>query len=88
MIGDPKKVALGIVAKLQPKDGPSSSPPDMDDGGGEKESIAQELIHAVHAGDAAAVVGAFEALFQCMEKEPHDEYSHGDEEEDEAGMEE
>jgi hypothetical protein len=87
MIGDPKKVAIGIIAKLHTKDGDEAPPQDMDDHGGEKNAIAQELIHCVHAGDAAGVVEAFEALFQCLEQEPHDEYSHGNEEEDESGME-
>lgn len=79
MIGDPKKVALGIIAKLHPKDGAGDPPQDMEDHGGEKQAIAQELIHAVHGGDAGAVVDAFEALFHAMEMEPHEEVDHAEE---------
>lgn len=81
MIGDPKKVAIGIVAKLHPKDGDGSPPPvEMEDHEGEKHAIAQEFIHAVHSGDAGAVAEAFQAMFECMEREPHEEADHAEEE--------
>lgn len=75
-------MAVGIIAKLHPpKDGEDGSPSvETEDHEGEKHAIAQELIHAVHSGDAAGVVSAFEGLFQCMEESPH--------EEDDGGMEE
>jgi hypothetical protein len=78
MIGDPKKVAVGIIAKLHPKEDADEPAMDdgVDDGMAEKHSIAQELIHAVHAGDAGAVVDAFEAMFQACDKEPHEEGPH------------
>lgn len=65
IFGDPKEMAKAIV-------GGKSEEPEVDG----KEAAAQELIDAVKAQDAAAVVVAFRALFDLLEVEPHEEYEN------------
>lgn len=67
IIGDPKAMAQAIV-------GSKPEEPEADG----KTAAAEELIGAVKAGDAAAVVVAFKAMFDLLEVEPHEEYDESE----------
>ena len=83
---DPKSPVAAILMKLKAKDGggssagPGDEPDDgSDDGQQGMLSAAQDLITAVHAGDAQGVVDALTSAVQMV-----DDQGGGDEEEGEG----
>lgn len=66
----PKLPDLAImIGKVKGK-GSKESEPDKDEGEStDKEGLAQDLIDAVKAGDAGAVLDAFEALAMACKEE-------------------
>lgn len=62
MMGDRKKTLMQIMGP-DPNEGGEKSPSDL-------ESIAQDLISAVEAKDAAGVAAAFKAAFACCGDNP------------------
>ncbi len=72
-----------IMLKLgKKKDGePGAGPPEGGDDGDGAHGLhmaAQQLIHAIHAGDEVAVVHAFSAMFDMLESMPHEEAGDGE----------
>lgn len=85
MIDEKKTVAL-ILAQLSPNAEVEIEiePKDEESEGDQLEAVAEELIAAVHAGDAAAVAEALRAAFAVCDAEPHVEGEHVNEEGEEA----
>lgn len=68
--------AISEILGARPKDyvqGPDGSP---GDGAEALHAIAEELIEAIHAKDAAGVASCLKAAFQECESEPHEEGPH------------
>lgn len=72
----PEKMRGMVVAQVGPKGEMKEEPQEPDYA---MEAVAEDLIRAVHAKDARAVVMALEAAFAIQEVRPHEEYEHEDE---------
>jgi hypothetical protein len=81
---DPKKIAIAILGKGAR---PASQPVDELEGEGEDDEgtmVAETLIDAVKAGDSAAVMSAFEALYDHCAMKRAGESDESDEEYEEG----
>ncbi len=72
MMGDKKRAIAAIL-------GPHPSEQKEDDGPDASHAVAEELIEALHAKDAAGVVSALRALFDEFDSQPHAEGPHTNE---------
>jgi hypothetical protein len=78
IIGGDKKKTAGLVVDFMKGPAPKEEP-EMSEGDASseaKKAIAEDLISAVEAKDAAGVVAAMEAMFAEMEAAPHEEAEH------------
>ena len=73
------KAGGGVRTQLEEDDMPKE--PNGNEG---LESCAHDLISSIHAKDAHGVVAALQSAFELMEKEPHEEGEHTNDEEEQG----